>query len=126
MKKIPRISDAEWQVMRVLWDRAPRTANEVVEALAGDVDWSPPTIKTMLNRLVKKGALTFEQEGRAYFYRPAVAEEACIRAETKSFIKRVYRGALTPMLAHFLEHETLSPQEIAELRRILDKKGKGS
>lgn len=124
MKKVPKISDAEWHVMQVLWDRAPLTANEVVDTLKTSTDWSPRTIKTLLNRLVKKGALGFEQEGRQYRYHPIVTEEACTRAERQSFLKRVYGGSLTPMLMHFIEDVELSETEIDELRTILDKKGK--
>ncbi|HOA74635.1 MAG TPA: BlaI/MecI/CopY family transcriptional regulator [Phycisphaerae bacterium] len=122
MKKTPRISDSEWQVLRVLWERSPLTAGEVVEALA-HTRWKPKTIKTLLNRLVSKQAVGFEQEGRGYRYFPLVAEHDCVRAESRSFLQRVYGGALLPMLANFLEHEELSPEEIAELRRLLDSKG---
>ena len=123
MKAIPRISQAEWKVMKVLWARAPRTANEVVEALAPTTTWHPKTIKTLISRLLKKKAIGFEKKGRAYDYYPLVDEAECVRAESRSFLRRVYGGALQPMLAHFLENHELSPQEIAELKRILDEKG---
>ena len=111
--------------MKVLWAFAPQTGNKVVEALADSTSWSPKTIKTLLNRLVKKKALGFEKQGRSYSYYPLVREEDCARAETRSFLKRVYGGALQPMLSHFLEHESISAVELEELQRILDeKKGK--
>lgn len=122
MPKVPQISEAEWEVMRVLWARAPRTANEVCDALADSTTWSPRTIKTLLNRLVNKGALKYKPQGRAYNYLPAVSESACVRAASRSFLKRVFGGALTPMLAHFLEEERLSADEIAELRSMLDER----
>lgn len=122
MKKVPRISESEWQVMKVLWDRSPLSASEVVDALAG-TQWKPKTIKTLLNRLVQKKAVGFEQEGRAYRYYPLVAEQACVRAESRSFLRRVYGGALMPMLAAFLEEEQLTSEEIKELKKILDGKG---
>ena len=126
MKPLPRISDAEWTVMRAVWDDHPLTANEVVERVAQSNDWSPQTVKTLLNRLVKKGALGFRQEGRAYHYYPIVAETDCVRAETRSFVQRVLNGSLTPMVAHFLEEESLTTEEIAQLRRLLDEKqGRG-
>ena len=106
--------------MRVLWDLEAATANEVVDALADSTTWSPKTVKTMLNRLVNKGALGFQREGRAYRYRPLADEEACVKAEGRSFLRRVYGGALKPMLATFLEDNDLSDEEIAELRAILD------
>lgn len=119
----PRISEAEWGVMRVLWERAPRTANEVVEAVLPARDWSPRTVKTLLNRLVKKRALGFRREGRAYLYFPRVSEAECVRAESRSFVDRVFGGSLTPMLAHFIEEHRLSDREIAELRRLLEARG---
>ena len=122
MDTLPRISDAEWTVMRALWDDQPLTANEVVERVAEPNGWSPPTVKTLLNRLVKKGALGYRQEGRVYHYHPRVAEADCVRAETRSFVQRVLNGSLTPMVAHFLEEEHLTAEEIAELRRLLDEK----
>jgi len=122
MSKVPQISEAEWEVMRVLWARAPRTANEVCAALADSTTWSPRTIKTLLNRLVNKGALKYKPQGRAYHYLPAVSESACVRAASRSFLKRVFGGALTPMLAHFLEEEKMSADEIAELRSMLDER----
>jgi BlaI family penicillinase repressor len=123
MAELPRISEAEWQVMRVLWARHPLTANQVVGALSDATDWKPKTIKTLLRRLVDKGALEYTQHGRAYLYHPAVKQEQCVRAERRSFVERVYGGALTPMLAAFLREESLSADEIAELKRILDDKG---
>jgi len=122
MKRIPKISESEWQVMRVLWTQAPATANDVVEALAGSTTWKPKTIKTLLGRLVKKRALGFEKQGRAYLYHPLVDEPECVKAESRSFLRRVYGGALVPMVVNLLEDEELSPDELDELRRILDER----
>src|SRR5688500_12646541 len=123
MAKIPRISEAEWQVMDVLWrSDAPLTAGDVVEALTGaGSDWEPATIKTMLNRLVKKGALRFKAEGKRYLYTPAVTRQACVRSAGRSFLDRVFGGAAAPLIAHFVEDAELSKDEIAELRRLLDR-----
>src|SRR5687767_3398585 len=114
----PTISDAEWEVMNVLWESSPRTANQVVEALEGKKDWNPRTVKTLLNRLVKKKALAFEAVGKSYLYRPAVAREQCLRSETRSFVDRVFGGAAGPMIAYFVQNTRLSDEEIAELKRI--------
>jgi BlaI family penicillinase repressor len=124
MASLPRISDAEWTVMKVLWTKAPLTANEVAEILEPDTHWNPRTIKTLLNRLVKKKALGFQEDGRRYLYHPLVDEAACVREESRSFLQRVYGGALKPMLAALIAEEELSPEEIDELRRILDEKGR--
>lgn len=124
MSKPPNISDAEWSVMRVLWDKSPRTANEVVDAVAAENDWNPRTVKTLLNRLVNKDALRYRQKGRLYHYYPAVSEEACVREESRSFLKRVYGGALSPMVANMIQEVSLSDEEVADLKRLLDQKGK--
>ncbi len=121
MSPLPRIADSEWHVMKVLWEDSPHTANEVVERLSDGLSWSPRTVKTLLNRLVKKKALGFRQEGRVYHYFPKVNEEDCARAERDSFLQRVYGGALTPMVAQLIEEEEFDAEELAELRALLEK-----
>jgi BlaI family penicillinase repressor len=118
----PKISDAEWLVMDVLWSRDSATAGEVVEALAPRAAWNDRTIKTMLNRLIKKGAVSYEPDGKRYIYRPAVTREAAIRIESRSFLKRVFGGEVGPMLAHFVEDAKLSPKQVQELKKLLDRK----
>ncbi len=118
------ISNAEWLVMKVIWAKSSATAAEVVESLEGETSWKPKTIMTLLNRLAKKGALRFEQEGRAYRYYPVIGEAESVKAESRSFVERVYGGALTPMLANFLEEADLSQEEIDELKRLLDQRTK--
>lgn len=120
MKKIPKISEAEWQVMKVLWKKTPLTANDIVETLSKETLWKRETIRTLINRLVRKKALNFEKQSRQYLYFPLVDESECIMEETKSFLDRVHGGSIEPMLAAFVENETLSPEEIARLKRILD------
>ena len=124
-KQIPRIADSEWKVMQVLWEKGPQTANDVVDALSRQVKWKPRTIKTLLSRLVKKGAVKVTEEGYRYRYSAAVNEPACVRSETKSFVRRVYQGAMKPALAAFLEDADLSPEEIDDLQKILHHKRKG-
>ena len=119
LKRIPRISEAEWAVMKVLWKRSPLAASEIVEALCPAEGWHPKTVKTLLNRLVKKGAVDFKHEGRAYSYRPAVSESACASAASDAFLDRVFGGSLKPMLAHFVEQKRLSAREMKELKRLL-------
>src|SRR5438105_5063845 len=110
MKKIPRISESEWEVMRVVWGKGPLSASGVIEELPRK-GWHPKTVKTLLGRLVKKGALGFEEEGRAYVYRARVTEKECAAAESASFLERVFGGSLQPMLAHFVEGKKLSAEE---------------
>lgn len=124
MKKLPQISDTEWQIMKILWANAPLTANQVIKEIEGVMSWKPKTVKTMLGRLVAKKAIGFNRDGRAYVYYPLVAEEECIKAESKSFLEKVFSGALNVMFANFLEEQELSKEEIAELKRILEQKQK--
>ena len=119
---LPKISDAEWRVMKLLWEKSPRTANEIVDELEGNVNWNAQTIRTLINRLVQKGAINFEKDGRAYLYYPTVKERDVQRAETKSFISRVFSGAMKPMIATFLEETDLSEEEIDDLERLLQQK----
>lgn len=122
MKKLPKISESEWQVMHVLWSNGSLTANEVVKELTGKTKWKPKTIKTLITRLMKKGAVKFEKEGRKYRYYPAVSQAECVRMERRSFVRRVYGGTTRPMLAAFLEDAKLSAEDISELRKILEQK----
>ncbi len=122
MKDIPRISQAEWQVMKVFWTKRLATANDVIDALSNDADWKPATVKSLINRLVKKGALGFKQAGKVYDYFPLVSEEECLNAESESFLQRLYGGALKPLLVNFLKHEELSPEDIEELKQILNER----
>ena len=120
MSNTPRISETEWEVMKVVWAQGPCSAREVIEVLRrADASWHPRTVKAFLNRLVRKKALGFSKEGRAYVYRPLVRREECVDAASESFLERVFGGSLKPMLAHFVERDKLSPEEIRELRRLL-------
>jgi len=121
MSRTPTISDAEWEVMNVLWEQAPRSASEVVEVLGTRTNWNPSTVKTLLGRLVKKGVLRFRSEGNRYLYTPAIPRERYVRTESRSFIERVF-GSEAPMILHFVRQARLSKEEIEELRRILDEK----
>ena len=124
-KKIPRIAESEWRIMQVLWENGPQTANDVVMALSGVVKWKPRTIKTLISRLVKKGAVKFTEEGNRYRYCATVKESDCIYSETKTFFKRIYQGSMNPALAAFLEDADLSIKEIDALQEILEQKRKG-
>ena len=125
-KHIPSISDAEWQVMEVVWSAEPEpiAANDVVARLESTTDWKDKTIRTMLNRLVNKGALGFEADGKRYLYKPKVARDECVRVQTRSFLSRVFGGATGAALLHFVEEHDLSPDEIEQLRRVLARKEK--
>jgi BlaI family penicillinase repressor len=121
MKKLPAISDAEWDVMKVVWDYGPLASGEVVRHLADEKHWKPRTIKTLLARLVRKGAVAAREEGGKFLYSAKVTRDAVARSETKGFLARVFDGAVAPALVHFVREADLSPQQIRELKEILDR-----
>jgi BlaI family penicillinase repressor len=124
-KQPPSISEAEWQVMDVIWDhKSPVTANDIVERLADKADWNPRTIKTMLNRLVGKGALGYTAEGKRYWYEPLFSRAECVRAQSRSFLSRVFGGAAGAAMLHFVEEHDLTPGEIEQLKKVLSRKGR--
>lgn len=125
MKDKPKISDAEWQIMNILWQHSPQTANQVVEKLEKITDWKPKTIKTLINRLVSKKALDFEKQGRQHLYFPLLSQDQCVLAETNSFLTKITTGALKPMLAALVEQNKLTDDEIKELKNLLEEKKGG-
>ena len=115
------ISESEWLVMEVLWDSAPQTSQEVTQALRSEKNWADNTVRTLLTRLVKKGALTAEANPSGVrIFLPKVSREACIQAEGESFMERLFGGAAKPLLVHFAKHSNLSAQDVEELKRLLD------
>jgi len=122
MKKLPKISESEWLVMRVFWSKSPLAAQEVFEQLDATTKWKPKTVKTLIDRLVKKGAVKYEKDGRRYMYSPAVGRDECVTTERRSFVRRIYGGITKPMLAAFLEDAELSADDITELKEILEQK----
>ena len=114
------ISDAESRVMEVLWQRSPQSAEEIVAALRPVADWHEKTVKTLLNRLLGKGAVSAQKDGRRYLYSPQLPREAWQRQESRSLLDRVFGGRVAPLLAHFSQHEKLSAKDIAELRKLID------
>jgi BlaI family penicillinase repressor len=120
----PSISDAEWVIMKVVWERQTVTANQVVSALANQVTWKPKTVHTLLRRLVQKGALAYEKIGREFHFRPLVAAGIYTQFVAREFLDRFFGGLVGPFLSCFLEAEELSPEELDELRRILNEKRK--
>ncbi len=118
------ISQAEWTLMKVLWQRGALTATDVHEALAPETEWHAKTVRTLLGRLVAKGAVKREKRGGALRFSAIVAEEDCVREEGRSFLDRCFGGALKPMLAHFIESEEMDPETLRELRSMVEAKMK--
>jgi BlaI family transcriptional regulator, penicillinase repressor len=113
------ISEAESVVMEVLWGQNPLSSEAVVAALANEQDWQEATIKTLLNRLLKKGAVRATKEQRRYLYSPVLTREQWLSDESKGFLNRLFNGRVDPMVAHFGQHEKLSKKDIADLKRII-------
>ncbi|MFF2480960.1 BlaI/MecI/CopY family transcriptional regulator [Paenibacillus sp. NPDC058071] len=120
----PNITDAELEVMKLLWQKEPLSANEINLRLSEQMQWSYQTIKTFLNRLHKKNAIRFEKAGRNYLYYPLVSYEEYLKTENRSFLDRVYNGAVGTLFAKFLEEESLSDKDIEELQQLLEEKKK--
>lgn len=114
------ISDAESLVMEVLWDKNPATSDDVVAELAKTTDWQEPTIKTLLNRLLKKRAISAQRDGRRYLYRPLLKREDYVHAASTTLLDRLFNGRVAPLVAHFSERRKLTKKDIAELKRLIE------
>jgi BlaI family transcriptional regulator, penicillinase repressor len=114
-----RISSAEHEVMEVLWRDSPLTAAEVAERVPADRGWSIRTVKTLLSRLLAKGVLSHEEEGRRYLYRPAVERDDYVAQESRRLLDRLFGGRVTPLVAHLAERDVLSERDIAEIEALL-------
>ena len=119
MASPPPLSDREWKIMSRLWDQSPQSAYDLIETFSRSERWHPNTVRTMLARLVAKGALDTERYKNLFLYHPKVDREACVRAESDSFLRKVFGGALKPLLVHFASREPLTDAEARELRRLL-------
>jgi BlaI family penicillinase repressor len=114
-----RIGEAEYAVMTVLWDEAPLTAAEVAERVPQERGWSITTVKTMLSRLLAKGVLAHEEQGRRYLYRPAVTRDDYAAQESGRLIDRLFGGSVSPLVAQLARRDRLSDQDIAEIEALL-------
>lgn len=127
MEKMPKISESEWEIMKVIWRENPMSAEQIVQQLPEGTGWSDQTVRTFINRLMKKKALGYQKSGRSYLYYPLISEQECVRAESRSFLNRVFNGAAGLMMTNFLEETQLSDQDIERLQQILlEKQGKES
>lgn len=116
-----QITDAEAVVMEVLWQQAPRSTEDIVAAVGPGHDWQPGTVKSLLNRLLRKQAIKAEPDGRRYLYHPLITRDAYLSAESEGLLDRLFGGRVAPLVAHFSAHRRLTPRDIAELRKLLDK-----
>ena len=124
MANLPQISEAEFEVMKIVWRHAPISTNEITDRLTKTTTWNPKTIQTLIKRLVTKGALTYEKQSRVFVYTPLVGEEEYIGQESSSFLNRYYHGDITAMLSTYIKNDRLTESEIDALRSLLSKSSK--
>jgi len=118
--KIPTaVSEAESVVMAILWQDNPLPTEAVVAALAQQQQWQESTIKTLLSRLLKKGAIRAKKDGRRYFYSPVLTRDQWLSSETEGLLERLFGGHVAPLVAHFSRHRRLSRKDIADLKRLI-------
>lgn len=122
MKEIPQISEAEFEVMKVVWKYEPISTPEIVEKVSEKIDWKPNTIQTMLVRLVRKKVLQTRKEGRAFIYTSLIQESEYVEQKSKSFLKQYFGGTLNSMVLNFIENDQLSKDDIDELKSILSER----
>ncbi|MGO5051238.1 BlaI/MecI/CopY family transcriptional regulator [Lachnospiraceae bacterium LCP25S3_G4] len=122
MTVLPQISEAEFEVMKIIWNYAPISTNEITDKLTKVTTWNPKTIQTLIKRLVDKGALTYEKRSRVFVYTPLVHENEYISQESKTFLNRFYDGDITSMVSAYLENDKLSEKEIDDLRSLLSQR----
>ena len=123
MSALPQISEAEYEVMKIVWKYAPINTNEITEKLLATSSWSAKTIQTLIKRLVNEGVLTYEKNSRVFVYTPVVKESEYISQESNSFLNRYYDGDITAMLSAYIQNDKLSKTEIETLRALLSKRG---
>ncbi|MFO6447498.1 BlaI/MecI/CopY family transcriptional regulator [Erythrobacter sp. NE805] len=114
-----RITEAEHAVMEVLWDRPRQTAAEVCKVVCANRDWSLATVKTLLSRLVQKGALEAEPDGRRFLYTPLIAREAYVGGESRRLVDRLFGGRAASLVAHLAETEALTDRDFDEIEALL-------
>lgn len=118
---LPDISESEWSVMEALWESSPQTASDLTKKLRPTMNWAENTVRTLLTRLMEKGALkTSENKSGTRTYLPAVKRQSCVKAEGESFMQRIFGGAAKPLLVHFAQNSKLTAEEVRELKKILD------
>lgn len=114
------ISDAEARVMEVLWRRHPLGAEDILQSLQGEPVWQLATVKTLINRLLGKGAIGAEREGRRYLYSPLLQREQWLAEQSTGLLDRLFDGHLAPLVAHFARHRKLKKSDLEALRRLLE------
>ena len=117
--ELPKISESEWEVMHVLWKDSPQTSHQIISQLSHK-EWSPKTVKTLIHRLEKKGLLSHEKGRREHLYQPLFTKDLYVTKESRSFVKKLFDGATAPMIAHFIENQKLSQDELEEIKKLIN------
>lgn len=117
---MPKISEAEWEILKIIWGNPKITAVRIIESLKNKEEWKASTIKTLINRLLTKEVIGFEKQGKEYLYYALIKENECVIKESESFLDRVFNGSINSMVSNFVKSQKLSKKEIDELRNILD------
>jgi BlaI family penicillinase repressor len=123
-KTIAELTEAEWEIMEVVWEKEPCAAGTVQETLADSKDWAYATVKLTMDRMVRKGFLDIHKIRNLQLFRSCISRVEARRGELRKMLKRAFGGALTPMLKFLIEHEGLSKEEAAELRSLVNETGK--
>jgi len=124
MDKIPKISDAEWKVMKIIWANNKITSADIVQALKNKTKWKKSTVKSLINRLLNKKAIGFTKVGIEYYYFPLISEDESMRLESHSFINKVFDGSMKSMLLSFARSKEISETDVEELKKILNQSNK--
>ena len=114
-----RISGAESQIMEALWRQGPLTPDGIVDAVGEAQGWAPGTVKTLITRLLKKGAIEGRREAEGYFYRPLISRTDYVQSESQGLVDRLFDGEVAPLVAHFAEHRALSPKDIKLIKKLI-------
>jgi BlaI family penicillinase repressor len=120
-KQLPQITNSEWLIMKTLWENSPLKSRDIVDAVCKKSSWNNKTIETLLKRLVDKGAVGYKLiNSKIREYYPLVSQEECIRVENETFLKKVYDGSVSMMMAHFLKQQKLSKEELDKLKKLIE------
>jgi BlaI family transcriptional regulator, penicillinase repressor len=115
-----QISDAESRIMEALWKKAPLTGDQIVEKVAAKNDWADGTVRTLIQRLLRKKAIAGAKEGDAYVYRPLIARSVWVSVESQGLLDKLFEGEVAPLVAHFAEHRQLSAKDIKQLKALIE------
>ena len=124
MSKIPKISNAEWEVMKIIWKNPEITSLNIINELKNKAEWKPTTVKSLINRLLNKNVIGFNKSGNEYLYFPLISEDECVKFESQSFINKVFNGSIKSMLLTFVESKEISETDIEDLKNILKQSNK--